>query len=233
MILEIVLSTLLAPVRMWFHSKFVLTTLLGRQIRWGPQRRADDRTRWSEALRFHSISTALGVVWIAAVWWLHPEFSWWVLPVPLSLVLSAPVSVYSSYASLGRGARRCRLFLIPEEISQPDVISELQAGLSRRQKTEADGFTRAVTSPFANTLHVQLLRSKSAKSAKTAARNQMLQNKAVERGLGNLARAEKTALLRDARSMTALHEESLRVRDVSGAAQWKSGRPRGLSQDSV
>jgi hypothetical protein len=47
----------------------------------------------------------------------------------------------------------------------------------------------------------------------------MLRNKAVEEGLGNLTRAEKTTLLRDARSMTALHDQSLRARDASGAAQ--------------
>jgi membrane glycosyltransferase len=226
MILEMVLSTLLAPVRMWFHSKFVLTTLLGRQIRWGPQRRADDRTRWIDALRFHSVSTVFGVMWIAAVWWIHPESSWWVLPVPLSLALSAPLSVYSSYASLGRAVRRCRLFLIPEEISPPDAIRELQAGLRRRQKAAAGGFARAVASPFANALHVQLLRSKSAKSAKAAARNQILRNKAVERGLGSLTGAEKTALLRDAHSMTALHRRSRAFETFPAGLNGTFGRAR-------
>src|SRR5205085_11834488 len=43
-ILEVVFSTLLAPVRMWFHSKFVLLTLLGRQTSWGPQVRTDSET---------------------------------------------------------------------------------------------------------------------------------------------------------------------------------------------
>jgi len=41
--LEIFVSTLLAPVRMWFHSKFITLTLMGKQIKWG--RNAELTTR--------------------------------------------------------------------------------------------------------------------------------------------------------------------------------------------
>ena len=41
---EVALSTLLAPVRMLFHSKYVFLTLLGMGIGWGTQQRDDEGT---------------------------------------------------------------------------------------------------------------------------------------------------------------------------------------------
>ena len=54
---EIILSTLLAPLRMWFHSKFVLMTLLRKTIQWNAQQRTASGTTWSEALRTHGVAT--------------------------------------------------------------------------------------------------------------------------------------------------------------------------------
>jgi membrane glycosyltransferase len=64
---EIFTSTLLAPVRMWFHSKFVVLTLMGKQIKWGPQSRTDNETGWMEAIRMHGFSTLLALGWIIRV----------------------------------------------------------------------------------------------------------------------------------------------------------------------
>ena len=42
-VLESVLATLLAPIRMAFHSRFVLLNLMGREVPWISQRREDRR----------------------------------------------------------------------------------------------------------------------------------------------------------------------------------------------
>src|SRR4029077_6601631 len=47
-VLEILLSSLLAPIRMVFHSRFVLMNLLGRTVSWRSQARGDDQTTWRE-----------------------------------------------------------------------------------------------------------------------------------------------------------------------------------------
>jgi len=130
-ILEIVFSTLLAPVRMWFHARFVLLTVLGRQISWGAQVRTDAETRWRDAVRQHGISTAVAVGWLAGVAALHWSLVWWLLPIVAALALSIPVSVYSSRVALGRALRRRRLFMTPEETERPELLTQLAEALDR------------------------------------------------------------------------------------------------------
>ena len=132
--LEIVFSTLLAPVRMWFHGKFVLLTLLGRQISWSAQVRTDVETRWRDAIIQHGASTVMAVSWLAALAWLSWSLVWWLLPLVVALFLSIPVSVYSSRVSLGRRFRRWRLFMTPEETERPEVVERLRAALERRSR---------------------------------------------------------------------------------------------------
>ena len=207
--LEILVSTLLAPIRMWFHSKFVLLTLMGRQIKWGPQRRHDSGTEWREAIRYHGDSTLFALFWIFVVWWVNPAFSWWLLPVPAALLLSIPVSVYSSRATVGRAFRKLRLFLIPEELAPPEVINRLDAALyeQRSRSPQSGGFARALIDPEANLLHVALLREKVQRSAKTIERNQELLRKVMTEGPEQLSRSDKLRLLKDAGILTAMQRD--------------------------
>jgi membrane glycosyltransferase len=206
-IAEILVSTLLAPVRMWFHSKFVALTLLGMPIKWSTQCRTDNETGWSEAFRLHGFSTFLAVAWIVGISWMNLASSLWLLPVAMPLVLSIPLSVYASRASLGRAVRRWRLFLIPEETTPPQVIKDLQAGILERQreKWRLEGFVRAATDPYANLIHIGFLRGKIPKSGAARARNKNLQEKMLKEGPASLTPSERAYLLRDAESMAALY----------------------------
>jgi len=130
-VLEVVFSTLLAPVRMWFHAKFVVLTLLGRQIGWSSQVRTDAETRWRDAVRQHGTSTVVALAWLAGVAALHWSLVWWLLPLVLALALSVPVSVYSSRVTLGRAFRRRRLFMTPEETERPQLLAEVAEVLDR------------------------------------------------------------------------------------------------------
>src|SRR3546814_20407431 len=49
-VLESLMSILLAPILMLFQSGFVISILAGRTVRWAPQPRADEETSWREAL---------------------------------------------------------------------------------------------------------------------------------------------------------------------------------------
>jgi membrane glycosyltransferase len=131
-VLEIVFSTLLAPVRMWFHSKFVLLTVLGRQISWSAQVRTDAETRWRDAVRQHGISTVVGLTWFGCVGALSWSLVWWLLPIVGALALSIPVSVYSSRVALGRALRRVGLFMTPEEIGRPELLRQVTEALERQ-----------------------------------------------------------------------------------------------------
>ena len=220
-VLEILVSTLLAPVRMWFHSNFVLTTLMGKQIKWGPQSRTDNETRWQEAIRLHGFSTLLALGWIIGMFRLNPAVSMWLLPVAVPLLLSIPLSVYSSRIGLGRAFRRWRLFLIPEEIDPPPVIKCLQADLHRRQKQKCalPAFVQAAIDPYANAVHVALLRGKIPKSAEARRRNRCLREKVLAEGAASLTPSERACLLQDAESMTALGHALCETDDSDRAAQ--------------
>jgi membrane glycosyltransferase len=206
-LIEIMISTLFAPIRMWFHSKFVLMTLLGREIKWGSQRRDGAETGWIEALRQHGISMIVGSVWMGGLFWLNPQLAWWVLPVTVPMSLSAAFSVLSSRVSLGAALRQWRLLLIPEEVAPPDVIQRLQESLRVRQaKREPYGFVRVASNPFANAVHIGMLRGKTPKSAKARERNKSLRRKAVVEGPASLGKSEIAQLLFDAEAMAGLHD---------------------------
>jgi membrane glycosyltransferase len=231
-VLEIFVSTLLAPVRMWFHSKFVLLTLMGRQIKWGPQYRTNNETGWTEAIRLHGFSTLLALGWIGGMSWVNPRVSMWLLPVASALILSIPLSVFSSRASLGCAVRRWRLFLIPEELAPPQVIRDLQTGLTNRQRHnwEPQGFLRAAIDPDANAIHLGFLRGKTPQSPEARARNQSLQEKMLKEGSDSLTRSERACLLRDAGVMAALHQRLWQAENSTHAVQHKHQAAKIIDQ---
>ena len=223
-VLEIIVSTLLAPIRMWFHSQFVVVTLMGKQIKWGPQFRTDNETGWFDAIRLHGFATVLALGWISSLYWLNPAVTVWLLPVGVSLALAVPISVYSSRLGLGLLMRRWRLFLIPEEIETPTVVRHLQEAISkRRNETFRDTFVEVAVDPYANAVHLGLLRRKAPKDPKAAERNRMFRELALESGPAALSDSQKALLLRDAGSIAALHRQVWRIREPQRAAQWGLG----------
>jgi membrane glycosyltransferase len=221
-IVEILISMLLAPLRMWYHSKFVLLTLLGRQIKWGAQHRDGNETDWPEALRQHGVSTAVGLAWMGGLFWLNSLLAWWVLPVTIPMVFSVPLSVYASRASLGLGLKKWRLLLIPEEHVCTEVLEQLKASLAHNSASQPNhgGFIRAAIDPCANAVHCAFLRGKSPKSPRARERNRRLRQRAIAAGPGSLSRSERAHLLRDAESMAALHMDVRQIRNPLLASAW-------------
>jgi membrane glycosyltransferase len=204
-LLEILVSALLAPIRMWFHARFVLLTLLRRPIKWAPQRRSDTETDWPEAIRDHGPATVFAAFWILGLFWIDHAASWWALPVAVPLLLSAPLSVYTSSVRLGRGLKKLGILLIPEELDPPDIVKRLHAVLPNRQAYRVNGFVFAALDRAALAVHGSLLRGKSPKSPPAVERNRELLEKALTAGPKSLSAAERARLLKDVDSMAALH----------------------------
>jgi membrane glycosyltransferase len=218
--LEILLSTLVAPIRMWFHSKFVLLTLLGRPIRWTTQCRAESTTDWRAATSAHGLSALFAGSWIVLMSWINPAVLLWMLPICLALALSVPLSVYLSRPALGQAVKRWRLFQIPEETSLPPVVAATQAIFERRrgQDFPGGGFLYTVVDSWANRLHVKLLRGRTPKPSRHKERNKNLCELARKKGLAALSSSERAHLLKDAESMTALHDGICRDREAHAAS---------------
>lgn len=153
---ELVFSMLLAPVMMLFHSAFVATILAGRAVGWGAQPRDDRGVDWGAALARHWRHTLIGLGWGGAVLWAAPDFLWWIAPVVLGMVLSAPLNVLSSRAALGRRLRRWGLFATPEEIAPPAELRFLREELARLQAVKLPGFADLLEDRSLAALHLAL-----------------------------------------------------------------------------
>jgi membrane glycosyltransferase len=113
---EILLSTLLAPVMMLFHTSFVLRILAGNAVGWPAQPRGDRGMPWRTALKRHIFHAATGVVALGALAVLTPSYLPWILPVVAGLILSIPIAVLTSRRDVGLAARRAGIFVTPEEV---------------------------------------------------------------------------------------------------------------------
>jgi membrane glycosyltransferase len=219
-VFEILLSALLAPVRMWFHSKFVLVTLMGRQIGWGTQCRTDSETSWTDAFRQHGVSAAVALGVLICTAWFDRALLYWVVPVAGALVLSIPVSVYTSRVSPGRALRRWRLFLIPEEVEPPEILRRLRDALDRRNGSrKPEGFVFGTDDAQGLGVHVALMLERHGKLPATQARHRSLVDKALTHGPASLTSREKARLLRDPASVIAFQHRITGMADLEPAHQ--------------
>lgn len=205
MLLEIIASALLAPVRMLAHSRFVLEALLNVQLSWAGQNRTDEAT-WREALVTQSPGAVIAALWSLFAWWLQPMFFYWSLPVALPLVLAAPTSVILSRTSVGQWLRQHKLFLTPEECRGSPLLRDLhdRSWLSSRHHAEP-ALYRALLDPCCNRLHQQFARVNP--PGLKGARIRALQEQLWAQGPEALSMAELTALLCDREALASLHRQ--------------------------
>jgi membrane glycosyltransferase len=221
-LVELVLSSLLAPIRMVFHTRFVVQNLLGRTVTWKSQGREDAETGWAEALRHHGWDTLLATAWGAALYWLNPDYFWWVTPIIAALLLSIPTSVLSSRVSLGDRARRMGLFLTPEETSPPQELRDLwenervaQQEVAKLAPAERDGLVRAVVDPYVNALHRALLRRPRSVRESIASARVALAERLVRDGTGALSMREQRIVFHDPDSVDRMHAETWQLPGAS------------------
>jgi membrane glycosyltransferase len=205
-LMEIVFSALLAPIRMLFHTQFVLAALTGLGVHWKSPPREDAQTSWGEGIRRHGVHAVLGAVWAAAVYWLDASYTWWLLlPVVGALALSVPISVFSSRVWLGRALRRAGLLTIPEETAPPDELQALRAGPVRTGSWP--GFIDAVVNPRVNAIACAVSCSYPRLSPRAQVRRQRAVAAAVKAGPRELTDPQKLFFLMDALALSQLHFE--------------------------
>jgi membrane glycosyltransferase len=215
-LLEVAGSTLLAPINMMFNVKFVVYTLFGEGVSWMAQRRGTgaDGTGLAEAVLTHGVQTAIGLGAGALIFALLPGYFWWLSPVLAGLVLSIPVSVLLSRASVGERAREMGLFLTPEETEPGKELADLSRNLAACYRhlppiepLRADyGLMQAVLDPYVNAMHVALLRQRRT-SEGVGEWFAQLRQRLLREGPAEFSTREKMALLLDAESMIWLHRE--------------------------
>jgi membrane glycosyltransferase len=234
---ETIFSTLHAPLLMLWHTRFVITNVLGISVAWATQKRAADGTDWLYAAQRHWGHTLIGVLWGVFMWRLDPTLFWWFTPVLAGMALSIPLSVLTSRRSLGAHARRLGFFLTPEETKPPVELVSLRAQLRIHELTDDPapprphaGLAEAILDPYVNAIHVSLLREKQlnpvyaeqfSKLGCGGEQVQALGGKLLADGPDKLTAAERMLVMADQRVMVWLHQQTWQRPGESLAAWWR------------
>ena len=100
---ENILSTILAPVLMIFHTIFVTMTILGLQIKWTTQNRSDTGLSLAHCLYLYGWLSCLGLVTQALAFYYLAGASYWLEPIFAGWILAPLVAWITSWRRLGNG----------------------------------------------------------------------------------------------------------------------------------
>ena len=212
---ETFVFTLVAPILMLFHTKFVVLTLCRRTISWGSQRRGKaGESAWAEAVSAHTGQTIFGFVLAMVVARLSPALAWWMSPLLAGMLLSIPISYLTGSSTTGQRISRWGIFLTPDETNPSAELQDLTKALetpAAGRPPEPDlapnyGLLQAILDPFVNAAHTSLLRAKDDPPLSRELRLAELRDKLVREGPDSLDAQERMALLSDLDSMVALHD---------------------------
>lgn len=163
MVTESMISMAVAPVMMLYHSRFALTTLMGRKVRWNAQVRTDDGITTLDAIKCHGVQTLTGLVSSVLLFQFTPELLLWASPLLFGLLFAVPLGKALASPTLGRWLAGHGLLLTPEETSPPRVLRRRDV-LQRKyeQIVDVEGSTESffgavISNPVLYRLHLNLL----------------------------------------------------------------------------
>jgi membrane glycosyltransferase len=122
-LIEIVLSGLIAPTMMLVQSGAVVGVLTGRDAGWQVQRREDGSLPLSELVRRFGKLTLIGILLGAAAYEVSLSLFLWMTPVTLGLLLAMPLAAMTARTDFGSALRAIRVLLIPEERDPPKILA--------------------------------------------------------------------------------------------------------------
>jgi membrane glycosyltransferase len=120
-------------------------------------------------------------------------------------MVSIPLSVYTSRVSLGRGLRKARLFLIPEELRPPKEIHAMMQSV--RAAPRPPGFVEAVVDPVINALTCAAGVARFSQTGTARSGRKQLVRLALQGGPAQLTAPQKVRLLSDPIALAQLHFE--------------------------
>ena len=131
-LLELLVSMLMAPIAAVYVSLFLAGLPFGRAVTWSGQNRDARSVGWRAATQAMTPQTlfglGLGAVFLAA----GGYALLWAAPFVAGLVLAVPFTVATAAPALGRMLSRAGLFAIPEEQELPAVLQGVVPLAARR-----------------------------------------------------------------------------------------------------
>lgn len=156
-LIESVVSGLLAPVAMLTQSASVFTILAGRDGGWQPQQREDGRVPFRDTFRRYLPHTLTGLFLGTASWAVSWPLVWWMSPVVVGLALAAPLAAFTAGRGPGRALRRLGLLRTPEEAAPPAVLVEARQLQPRFAQPDMPAIARLMSDPALLAAHRAML----------------------------------------------------------------------------
>jgi membrane glycosyltransferase len=202
-LLEIVLSGLIAPMMMLLQSQAVADVLLGRDAGWQVQRRDDGSLTRSELVKHFGKLTFIGVVLGAAAYAVSVSLFLWMAPVTIGLLLAMPLAAWTARISTGRALRNMRLLLVPEERHIPEVLIRANALATKLVEDNVKIGDLLQRDLGLRTAHAEMLPARQERRrgdidpALVVARAKTAEAETLDEALGFMSAAETRALMSD------------------------------------
>ena len=222
---DTVVFTLMAPVLMIFHARFVIYTVLGRGVKWVTQRRKlSGGVDWAEVTLTIWPVVAIGLLWGVIAAMISKTFLLWMSPILCSMLVAIPVAILLSGRASGR---RFGLFLTPEESDPPAVLDLLDSHLAEvngriQLSPEVErhfGLMQVCLDPYVNGLHVSLLRRRRNIDVSRGYLRD-LTRRLIEEGPEKITDKQIKTMLHDTDTVTDLHYRLWSASDHELAPFW-------------
>ncbi|WP_392551416.1 glucans biosynthesis glucosyltransferase MdoH [Orbus wheelerorum] len=209
-ILEILFSMILAPVKMFFHSKFVIKALFGSKVQWRSPARSDDALTWRETFYSCWPLMLLGIVWLYAVIKLDPQFTTWFIAILIPLIISPLVIKLSSLSSIGLALKRWNIFLTKEETSPNAAITDTDRNLDEMsQRIIHDAFKQVIEQEDLNHLVCALSTRRHLNNAKQKQYREAFFQRISNQQLSDIDEPSKLQIMADPIVLLKLHHDKI------------------------
>jgi membrane glycosyltransferase len=222
-VLETLVTGLMAPVMMVLQTACVADVLRGRDGGWSAQRRDDGRLPFGALVRLYGPATLLGALLGGAAWAISLPLLLWMSPVVAGLLLAIPLAALTSSRGADAGLSRAGLLSTPEERTPPAELASLNALLAAPSPdtTSREAVRTLAAMDDLLALHRAMLpdggrrRVGDVAAARLVARAKVEDADCLAAALAALTPREKTAALADREALDRLID--LAAREATGA----------------
>ena len=226
-LIESIVSVLVAPLFMIYHSRFVVSTAMGKGIGWKTQKRgAGEGLSLGSAFLQHWGVVLIGVCSAWAASHINAYFFWWLSPVWIGLVLAPFTSCWLSKPSTGKRLLGIGLLAIPEELN-PDATLQACKTYAESpdphfvdQRWPYPSFMRALVDPYMNSIRIHM--AELTEHANREKPDLSLKARLLHNGAGTLNDKERKSILMDSEMLHELYQELWTENPENLHASWKS-----------
>jgi membrane glycosyltransferase len=211
MLMEILISGLIAPIMMLIQSTSVIQIVSGRDSGWNAQRRDDGSLPLGATIRRYGWHTAFGLLLAFAAYEVSFSLFAWMTPVIVGLILAIPLAQWTANPAAGRRMRSRKLLLTPEESEPPEILERANALATELANSDRrSGLERLFADPALLAAHRAMLPQGAPRKrgeveiALVVGLAKLEDCTTVEEAAAMLPRTEIMAILTDARALDRL-----------------------------